>query len=63
MTNRGRGDIQRLAAASAASGTGGWAAPAARAPAVCAKTGSAVWLSVSFLLTRLPGPVRHATGP
>jgi len=54
MVNRGRGDIRRLAAASAISGTGDWAASTALALAVYAKTGSAVWLSVSFLLTRLP---------
>ena len=54
MINRGRGDIRRLAAASAISGTGDWAASTALALAVYAKTGSAVWLSVSFLLTRLP---------
>ena len=54
MTNRGRGDIRRLAAASAISGTGDWAASTALALAVYAKTGSAVWLSVSFLLTLIP---------
>jgi MFS family permease len=54
MTDRGRGDIRWLAAASAVSGTGDWAASTALALAVYAKTGSAVWLSVSFLLTRLP---------
>ena len=54
MINRGRGDIRRRAAASAISGTGDWAASTALALAVYAKTGSAVWLSVSFLLTRLP---------
>jgi MFS family permease len=54
MINRGRGDIRRLAAASAISGTGDWAASTALALAVYAKTGSAVWLSVSFLLTRIP---------
>jgi MFS family permease len=54
MTDRGRGDIRRLAAASAISGTGDWAASTALALAVYAKTGSAVWLSVSFLLTRIP---------
>ena len=54
MINRGRGDIRRLAAASAISGTGDWAASTALALAVYAKTGSAVWLSVSFLLTQLP---------
>jgi MFS family permease len=54
MINRGRGDIRRLAAASAISGTGDWAATTALALAVYAKTGSAVWLSVSFLLTRIP---------
>jgi MFS family permease len=53
MINRGRGDIRRLAAASAISGTGDWAASTALALAVYAKTGSAVWLSVSFLLTRI----------
>jgi hypothetical protein len=40
MTNRGRGDIRRLAAASAISGTGDWAASTALALAVYAKTGS-----------------------
>jgi len=54
MTNRGRGDIRRLAAASAISGAGDWAASTALALAVYAKTGSAVWLSMSFLLTRIP---------
>ena len=54
MINRGRGDIRRRAAASAISGTGDWAASTALAPAVYAETGSAVWLSVSFLLTRIP---------
>ena len=54
MVNRGRGDIRWLAAASAISGTGDWAASTALALAVYAKTGSAVWLSVSFLLTRIP---------
>ena len=54
MINRGRGDIRRLAAASAISGTGDWAATTALALAVYAKTGSAVWLSASFLFTQLP---------
>src|SRR2546430_2528695 len=54
MVNRARGDIRRLAAASAISGTGDWAASTALALAVYAKTGSAVWLSLSFLLTRIP---------
>jgi len=54
MTDRGRGDIRRLAAASAISGIGNWAASTALALAVYAKTGSAVWLSVSFLLTQIP---------
>jgi MFS family permease len=54
MINRGRGDIRRLAAASAISGAGDWAASTALALAVYAKTGSAVWLSVSFLLTQVP---------
>jgi MFS family permease len=54
MVNRARGDIRRLAAASAISGTGDWAATTALSLAVYAKTGSAVWLSVSFLLTRIP---------
>ena len=50
MVNRARGDIRRLAAASAISGTGDWAATTALSLAVYAKTGSAVWLAVSFLL-------------
>ena len=54
MINRGRGDIRRLAAASAISGTGNWAASTALALAVYAQTGSAVWLSLAFLLTRIP---------
>jgi len=54
MINRGRGDIRRLAAGSAISGTGDWAATTALALAVYAKTGSAVWLSASFLFTRIP---------
>ena len=54
MTNRGRGDIRRLAVASAISGTGDWAATTALSLAVYAKTGSAVWLSLAFLLTRIP---------
>ena len=40
MINRGRGDIRRLAAASAISGTGDWAATTALSLAVYAKTGS-----------------------
>ena len=48
MVNRGRGDIRRLVAASAISGTGDWAASTALALAVCAKAGLAVWLSLSF---------------
>jgi MFS family permease len=54
MINRGRGDIRRLAAASAISGSDDWAASTALALAVYAKTGPAVWLSASFLLTRIP---------
>jgi len=54
MANRGRGDIRLLAAASAISGTGDCAATIALSLAVYAKTASAVWLSVSFLLTRIP---------
>jgi MFS family permease len=54
VINRGRSDIWRLAAASATSNTGDWAATVALSLAVYAKTGSAVWLSVSFLFTRIP---------
>jgi MFS family permease len=54
MANRGRGGIRLLAAASAISGAGDWAATITISLAVYAKTGSAVWLSVSFLLTRIP---------
>jgi MFS family permease len=54
MVDQRRGDIRRLAAASAISGTGDWAATIALSLAVYAKTGSAVWLSMTFLLTRLP---------
>jgi len=54
MVNRARGDIRWLAGASAVSGAGDWAATIALSLVVYAKTGSAVWLSVSFLLTRIP---------
>jgi MFS family permease len=54
MANRGRGGIRLLAAAPAISGTGDWAAAIALSLTVYAKTGAAVWLSVSFLLTRVP---------
>jgi hypothetical protein len=54
MVDRGQGDIRRPAAALAISGTGDWAATIALSLVVYAKTGSAVWLSMTFLLTRLP---------
>ena len=55
MVSRTRGDIRFLAAAaSAASNTGNWAASAALALVVFAKTGSTVWLSASFLFTQVP---------
>ena len=57
MINRGRGDIRRLAAASAISGTGDWAASTALALAVYAKTGSAVWRSAEPGRPAEPGPV------
>ena len=56
MINRGRSDVRRLAAASAISGTGDWAASTALAPAVFAKTAPAVW-------TAEAGPVPHTIGP
>ena len=49
-----RGDVWRLAAGSAASNTGNWAATVALALVVYARTGSAVWLSASFLFTQVP---------
>ena len=51
MVSRMRGDVRVLAAASAASNTGNWAASVALALVVFAKTGSTVWLSASFLIT------------
>ena len=54
MVSRTRGDIRFLAAASAASNTGNWAASVALALVVFAKTGSTVWLSASFLFTQVP---------
>jgi hypothetical protein len=51
MITRGRGDVWRLAVASAASNTGNWAATVVLSLAVYAKTGSTVWLSASFLFT------------
>jgi MFS family permease len=51
---RERGDVWRLAAGSAASNTGNWAATVALALVVYARTGSAVWLSASFLFTQVP---------
>ena len=44
----------RLAAASAASNTGNWAATVALSLAVYARTGSTVWLAASFLFTQVP---------
>jgi hypothetical protein len=55
MINRGRGDIRRLAAASAISGTGDWAASTALALAAYAKTGPAC-------RTAEAGPVPHPAG-
>ena len=52
MINRGRGDIRRLAAASAISGTGNWAASTALALSLR----WAPWRSAE------PGPVPRATG-
>jgi hypothetical protein len=66
MINRGRGDIRRLAAASAISGTGGWAASTALALAVYAKTGSvALALSLRWTPWRPAeaGPVPRTTEP
>jgi MFS family permease len=54
MVSRMRGDVWVLAAASAASNTGNWAASVALALVVFAKTGSTVWLSASFLFTQVP---------
>ncbi len=54
MVSRMRGDVRVLAAASAASNTGNWAASVALALVVFAKTGSTVWLSASFLFTQVP---------
>ena len=54
MITRERGDVWRLAVASAASNTGNWAATIALSLAVYAKTGSTVWLSASFLFTQVP---------
>jgi len=54
MMTRARGDVWRLAAAAAASNTGNWAATIALSLAVYARTGSAVWLSASFLFTQVP---------
>ena len=54
MIIRNRGDVWRLAIGSAASNTGNWAATVALALVVYARTGSAVWLSASFLFTQVP---------
>jgi MFS family permease len=54
MISRGRGDVRRLVAASAASNTGNWAATVALSLAVYAKTGSTVWLAAGFLFTQVP---------
>ena len=54
MISRARGDVWRLAAASAASNTGNWAATVALSLAVYARTGSTVWLAASFLFTQVP---------
>jgi MFS family permease len=54
MVSRTRGDVWFLAAASAASNTGNWAASVALSLVVFAKTGSTVWLSASFLFTQVP---------
>ncbi len=65
MISHARGDIWRLAAASAASNTGNWAATIALSLAVYARTGSTVWLAASFLFTQVPSalvaPVSGAT--
>jgi len=54
VITRERGDVWRLAVASAASNTGNWAATVALSLAVYAKTGSTVWLSASFLFMQVP---------
>jgi MFS family permease len=54
MIIRERGDVWRLAAGSAASNTGNWAATVALALVVDARTGSAVWLSAGLLFTQVP---------
>jgi hypothetical protein len=54
MIIRNRGDMWRLAAGWAASNTSNWAATVALALVVYARTGSAVWLSASFLFTQVP---------
>ena len=54
MASRTRGGVRTLAAATAASNTGNWAASVALALVVFAKTGSTVWLSASFLFTQVP---------
>lgn len=57
MATGARRDIRRLAAASAVSGTGDWAATVALSLTVFARTGSTVWLSAAFLFTQLPSAV------
>ena len=54
MVSRTRGDVWRLAAASAASNTGNWAATVALSLTVYAKTGSTAWLASTFLFTQVP---------
>ena len=46
--SRTRGDVWRLAVASAASNTGNWAATVALSLVVYAKTGSTVWLATDL---------------
>ncbi|HEY1331242.1 MAG TPA: MFS transporter [Actinomycetota bacterium] len=62
MVQRARGSIRRLAAASAVSNIGNWAASVALALAIFAKTDSTVWLSASFLFTQLPSALAAPLG-
>lgn len=62
MVQRARGSIRRLAAASAVSNIGNWAASVALALAIFAKTDSTVWLSASFLFTQLPSALAAPVG-
>ncbi|HEY7429154.1 MAG TPA: MFS transporter [Streptosporangiaceae bacterium] len=54
MISGTRSDVWRLAAASAASSIGNWAATIALSLTVYARTGSTVWLAAAFLFTQVP---------